>query len=67
MKRELLNKTRKEMGISATQMANILGITRRYYLKIESGDRMGTPTLWDAIEDVIGINQRELRQLAHKL
>lgn len=63
MKRELLNKTRKEKGISATQMANMLGVTRRYYLKIESGDRMGTPILWDAIEDVIGINQRELRQL----
>lgn len=67
MKRELLNKTRKEKGISATQMANILGITRRYYLKIESGDRMGTPTLWDAIEDTIGINQRKLRQTTSKL
>ena len=67
MKRELLNKTRKEMGISATQMANTLGITRRYYLKIESGDRMGTPTLWDAIEDIIGINQRKLRQTTSKL
>lgn len=63
MKRELLNKTRKEMGISATQMAARLGITRRYYLKIESGARMGTPILWDAIEDIIGIKQRELRQL----
>lgn len=67
MKRELLNKTRKEKGISATQMANTLGVTRRYYLSIESGDRMGTPPLWDAIEDIIGINQRKLRQISPKL
>lgn len=63
MKRELLNKTRKEKGISATQMAEKLGITRSYYLKIESGDRTGRPELWDAIEDIFGINQRNLRTL----
>ena len=62
MKRELLNKTRKEKGISATQMAARLGITRRYYLQLESGHRIGTPAIWDSIEDIIGINQRTLRQ-----
>ena len=67
MKRELLNKTRKEMGISATQMAAKLGITRRYYLQLESGNRTGTPVIWDAIEDITGINQRKLRQTTSKL
>lgn len=62
MKRELLNKTRKEMGISATQMAARLGIAKSYYRQIESGLRTGKPELWDAIEDIIGINQRTLRQ-----
>lgn len=63
MKRELLNKTRKEMGFSARQMAERLGISKSYYRMIESGLRTGTPSLWDSIEDVLGINQRLLRKL----
>ena len=63
MKRELLNKTRKEKGISATQMAEKLGIARSYYRQIESGLRTGRPELWDAIEDILGVNQRILRTL----
>lgn len=63
MKRELLNKTRKEKGFSARQMAERLGISRSYYLKIESGNRTGRPEIWDAIEDIFGMNQRILRKM----
>lgn len=64
MRRTLLNNTRKERGISARQMAEQLGISRRYYLEIESGSKTGRTDIWDGIEDILGVNQRILREKA---
>lgn len=43
MKREQLIKTRKEFGMTQTDMANVVGVHRSYYGLIENGNR--NPTL----------------------
>lgn len=57
-----LNKVRKEMGISAAEMASRIGVTLNYYRKIEAGTRTGNVELWDKIENTIGIHQTTLRE-----
>ena len=42
--------------------ADALGISLRYYASIERGDRTGCFEIWDALEDLFGVSQRELRR-----
>ena len=62
--RENLKNARKAAGLTQQQMAEKLGISLRYYQNIETGDRTGDFTLWDTLEDIIGIHQRVLRELS---
>lgn len=62
--RENLKKARKDAGMTQQQVADLLGISLVYYQKIEAGDRTGDFTLWDMLEDITGIHQRKLRELA---
>ena len=62
--RENLKKARREAGLTQQQMADKLGISLRYYQNIETGDRTGDFTLWDTLEDITGIHQRELRVIS---
>lgn len=64
MSREKLKKARKDAGLTQQQMADMLGISLRYYQNIETGDRTGDFVLWDALEDITGIHQRILRELS---
>ena len=64
MSREKLKKARKEAGLTQQQMADMLGISLRYYQNIETGDRTGDFVLWDTLEDITGIRQRILRELS---
>ena len=64
MSREKLEKARKEAGLTQQQMADVLGISLRYYQNIETGDRTGDFVLWDTLEDITGIHQRILRELS---
>lgn len=64
MSREKLKKARKEAGLTQQQMADMLGISLRYYQNIEAGDRTGDFALWDTLEDITGIHQRILRELS---
>ena len=64
MSREKLKKARKEAGLTQQQMADMLGISLRYYQNIETGDRTGDFLLWDTLEDITGIHQRILRELS---
>lgn len=66
MSREKLKKARKEAGLTQQQMADMLGISLRYYQNIETGDRTGDFVLWDTLEDITGIHQRILRELSQK-
>lgn len=64
MSREKLKKARKEAGLTQQQMADMLGISLRYYQNIETGDRTGDFVLWDTLEDITGIHRRILRELS---
>lgn len=64
MSREKLKKARKDAGLTQQQMADMLGISLRYYQNIEAGDRTGDFALWDTLEDITGIHQRILRELS---
>ncbi len=45
------------------QVAEYLKISERYYKQIESGQRTGDFTLWDMLEDLFAIHQRQLRKI----
>lgn len=45
------------------QVADKLGISLRYYQKIEAGERTGDFDIWDMLEDITGIHQRILRKI----
>ena len=60
--RENLKKARKEAGMTQQQMAEKLQIGLRHYKKIESGETLGSIPLWDEMEDLLGVNQRALRE-----
>ena len=60
--RSNLRQARKNKGMTQQAMADKLGISLRYYQQIEAGDRTGDFTIWDTLEDIIGIHQRILRE-----
>ena len=61
--RENLKKARQEKHLTQQQAADGLGISLRYYKQIESGSRTGDFTIWDALEDLMGVHQRKLREM----
>lgn len=61
--RERLQKARKDAGLTQEKMAEKLHIGLRHYKKIESGETLGSIPLWDAMEDMLGVNQRALREI----
>lgn len=64
MTRENLKSARKGRGMTQQRVADALGISLRYYQNIESGDRIGDFEIWDALEDMFGMHQRELRKVS---
>ena len=62
--RNNLRQARKSKGMTQQTMADKLGISLRYYQQIEAGDRTGDFTIWDTLEDIIGIHQRILREIS---
>lgn len=61
MARERLKDARNAAGMTQQQVADHIGITLRYYQSIESGDRTGDFQIWDDLEDLFSIHQRDLR------
>ena len=59
--RKNLQAARKAKGMTQQQVAEMLGISLRYYQQIEAGDRTGDFEIWDALEDFTKIHQRILR------
>lgn len=57
-----LKAARKAAGLTQQAVAVRLGIEPRYYKAIESGERLGGISIWDALEDLFGVNQRVLRE-----
>lgn len=62
--RKNLKEARKKAGLTQQQMADKLGLTLRHYQKIEYGDLRGSFEVWDALEDILGIHQRKLREIS---
>lgn len=61
--RLILKEARDRAGLTQEQLAKSLGITPRAYQFIESGESDSRPKLWDRLEDLFGIDQRELRKI----
>ena len=56
-----LKKARQDAGLTQQVMADKLNIGLRHYKKIESGESLGSIAIWDALEDILSVNQRVLR------
>ena len=60
--RKNLKEARKAAGLTQQQIADKLGIDLRYYQKIEYAELKGSFEVWDALEDLLGVHQRILRE-----
>jgi len=60
--RKNLKEARQKAGMTQKEVAEYLEISERYYKQIEAGQRTGDFTLWDALEDLLKIHQRVLRE-----
>lgn len=63
MARDNLKAARRAAGMTQQQVADRLGISLRSYCRLESGEVIGCIACWDELEDLFGVNQRELRRL----
>lgn len=60
--RENLRAARKAKGMTQQAMADYLGIDLRHYQKIEYEEINGSFEVWDALEDLLEVHQRILRE-----
>ena len=59
-----LKKARLDAGLTQERLAGMLGVSERYYRMIEAGMRNGDFEMWDSLEDIFGVHQRKLREIA---
>lgn len=59
-----LKEARQKAGMTQQQMADYLHTDVRYYKQIEYGERLGSIAIWDALEDLLFIHQRKLREIS---
>ena len=62
--RKNLQTARKAAGLTQQEMADKLGIGLRHYQKIEYAEINGSFAVWDALEDLLGVHQRILREIS---
>lgn len=62
--RKILKEARAAAGLTQQQMADKLGVSLRQYQRIEAGSSNGSFENWDALEDILGIHQRKLREIS---
>lgn len=62
--RKTLKEARQKAGMTQQQMADKLGIGLRHYQKIEYAELNGSFEVWDALEDLLGVHQRKLREIS---
>lgn len=61
MRKKLIT-ARSIAGFTQKNVAKRVGISERYYRYIESGRREGRASIWDSLEDLFSVPQRELRE-----
>lgn len=59
--REGLKIVRENRGLTQGQVASSIGCSIRMYRFIEAGQREGKCWIWDALQDLFNVDQRELR------
>lgn len=64
--RKKLKEARQKAGMTQQQMADKLGLNLRHYQKIEYAELNGSFEVWDALEDILKIHQRILRERSDK-
>ena len=64
MAREILKNARQKAGMTQQQVADVLGISLRYYQNIEAGTRTGDFVIWDSLEEIMEVHQRKLREIS---
>lgn len=62
--RKKLKEARRKAGMTQQQMADRLEIGLRHYQKIEYAELNGSFEVWDALEDLLGVHQRKLREIS---
>lgn len=60
--RKNLKEARQTAGLTQQAMADRLGVSLRHYQKIEYAELNGSFEVWDALEDLLGVHQRILRE-----
>lgn len=60
--RRNLKQARNALGKTQKEIATAIGISTRYYQDLEAGDREGKTRIWDALEDLFNVPQRQLRE-----
>lgn len=60
--RAKLKEARYRSGMTQSQAAAAIGVCERYYRSLELGARGGKTALWDKLEDLFRVPQRELRE-----
>lgn len=60
--RTLLKTKRQNKGLTQAEVAKYLGIATNSYQAIELGIRQGSIAVWDKLEDLFEIPQRQLRE-----
>ena len=63
MIRKNLKEARLAQGYTQQQVADKIGLTLRHYQKIEYAEINGAFEVWDALEDLLGVHQRVLREI----
>jgi len=64
--RKNLQEARKAKGMTQQAIADMLGLTLNHYQKIEYEKLNGSFEVWDALEDLLGVHQRILRETSNK-
>ena len=62
MPRNNLKTARRAAGLTQQAVADKVGLSLREYHRIERGEIIGSIAVWDALEDMLGVNQRTLRE-----
>ena len=61
--RIILKNERLKKELTQKELAKQLNISERYYQAIELGEQQGSIAVWDKLEDIFNIPQRQLRKL----
>lgn len=60
--RQLLKNARMGSGMTQRETATAIGVSERTYQRIEAGTREGKARVWDKLETLFGLPQRQLRE-----